>query len=332
MTDAAINALAAHWQLRHPPRKPGDRGRAICPAHGGAGSDRNLAVGLAPGNKLLLSCHSHGCGYETIMAALGIDIRSPGRSLATSRAPARRPPPAPPRQQQSGRKQARVLSLWRALRPIARSPGEAYLGMGGRRAWDPGHTALPDCIRWLSFDDAQRAGLRWHTGNGPPAGTIGMVAYGYSDAAGRITAVQFDALGPDGMHWPARPPGAPHGPGPWRWRQKRGEMGDSAMIIPGDSNAIAVCEGPVDALALGWWRGMEVWAPGGRALTPLTSRLVNTGRPIEIHADNNQSGELAAMDLLSSLRRADATARIVFYTGGDDPASALSRTRTASLS
>ena len=60
---AAIMERLRTWGLdRH--------GRARCPAHGGG--DRNLAV-RREGDKVLLTCHSHGCTYAAIVAALGMD-------------------------------------------------------------------------------------------------------------------------------------------------------------------------------------------------------------------------------------------------------------------
>ncbi len=63
------------------------KGRARCPAHNG--EDLNLSV-MRKGNKVLLTCHSHGCTYSDILAALGLDQRDHGQ-------PPRRDHGQPPR-------------------------------------------------------------------------------------------------------------------------------------------------------------------------------------------------------------------------------------------
>jgi len=100
-------------------------------------------------------------------------------------------------------------------------------------------------------------------------------------------------------------------------------MADAAMIVSGDDGAIAVAEGPVDALALGWWLGVEAWAAGGRAMDRLVPRIRKTGRPVEIHADGGAPGRAAAFQLCWVLWKGGCTARVIDYPDGQDPASYL---------
>ena len=56
------------WQPRF--KKSNGRYEAKCPAHNGGG--RNLSFTESPTGKVLATCHSHGCTFTDVMAALGL--------------------------------------------------------------------------------------------------------------------------------------------------------------------------------------------------------------------------------------------------------------------
>ena len=60
-----------------------DEYRARCPAHDGG--DSNLAL-RRDGDKVLAHCHSHGCTFEAIRLALGLE-RDPPRAGDSEREP-----------------------------------------------------------------------------------------------------------------------------------------------------------------------------------------------------------------------------------------------------
>ena len=221
-----------------------------CPHCGGTDRFHVHVRGPRSGVFSCRQCHARGdsTAASRILEAAGFARAGGGgedRSVP-------RPPTRPVRTQQqsrSGRRQVQLASLWNRLQFVSGTPAEACLAR--RRVWDPAHTALPDCVRWLPFGAAAEAGLRWRPDREiPHPDTLGFICYRFDAADGRIGAVQCDALAPEGMPWPSRPPGAPLS-GPYRWRQTRGELADAAMIVPGDGSPIAVAEGPVDVLALG---------------------------------------------------------------------------------
>ena len=50
------------------PKRSGESWRVPCPAHGGEGP--NLSLRNADGGRLLTYCHSRGCSFKSIIAAL----------------------------------------------------------------------------------------------------------------------------------------------------------------------------------------------------------------------------------------------------------------------
>ena len=68
------------WDLK---RTGKDEYRARCPAH--AGGDPNLAIRRG-GDQVLAYCHSHGCTFEAIRRALGLE-RDPPRAGGSRREP-----------------------------------------------------------------------------------------------------------------------------------------------------------------------------------------------------------------------------------------------------
>jgi putative DNA primase/helicase len=72
-----IDDVLAHLEKVRTVRK-GEQWTARCPAH----DDRNpsLSVGLGRDGKLLFTCHAHGCSFQAIMQALGLDSATAQRT------------------------------------------------------------------------------------------------------------------------------------------------------------------------------------------------------------------------------------------------------------
>ena len=184
------------------------------------------------------------------------------------------------------------------------APVRAYLAARG--AWPPG-VDLPSAVRWLSRAAAERLNpdlperLRVRL----PDGADGCVVYAFGPPGERwLQAVQIEPLTADGSRapWPARKPG-----GKPVVRQSRGPMRGTAFPVkpPGADRAgpLHIAEGPVDALAIACWRGVQAWAAGGTSgLAHLALALASTGREIVIEADGDKCGRIAAGDLLRALR------------------------------
>ena len=196
------------------------------------------------------------------------------------------------------------------------APVRAY--RAARGAWPP-DTDLPSAVRWLSLAAAERLNLFM------PRQSAGAVVYAFGlPGERRLRAVQIEPLTADGSRapWPARKPG-----GKPVARQSRGPMRGAAFPVKprgaDPAGPLHVAEGPVDALAIAFWRGVQAWAGGGASgLVRLLPALAATGREIVIEADDDPPGRSAATALQDALHCAGASARLIYWPGCD-PADGL---------
>ena len=132
--------------------------RIPCPAH--SGTNPNLALWVNQG--IAARCHSAGCSYADIAAAIedryGISI-NPRRydnnptTVATNTVNTRRPP-EPGRQAQDLCHYA--LSLWQRSAPIPNSPEHpARMWLASRHLWRP-ELPLPGPVRWIGAEHLHR--------------------------------------------------------------------------------------------------------------------------------------------------------------------------------
>ena len=133
--------------------------RIPCPAH--SGTNANLALWVNQG--IAARCHSAGCSYADIAAAIedryGISI-NPRRYDNNPTTVNTRRPPEPGRQAQDLRHYA--LSLWQRSVPIPNSPEHpARMWLASRHLWRP-ELPLPGSVRWIGAEhlhqDFQGAG------------------------------------------------------------------------------------------------------------------------------------------------------------------------------
>ena len=129
--------------------------RCVSPEHHGDRSDKNLAL-RAVGGRILATCHSGGCSWQSIASALlaetGIDVRP-----RDGDAPWHRPPPIPPTgasQEPSTHPAPRERSdaarrLWDRTVEIPRDPEHPARRWAAWRALWRLELAVPPEIRWL---------------------------------------------------------------------------------------------------------------------------------------------------------------------------------------
>ena len=133
--------------------------RIPCPAH--SGTNPNLALWVNQG--IAARCHSAGCSYADIAAAIedryGISI-NPRRYDNNPTTVNTRRPPEPGRQAQDLHTYA--LRLWQRSAPIPNSPEHpARMWLASRHLWRP-ELPLPTAVRWIGAEhlhqDFQGAG------------------------------------------------------------------------------------------------------------------------------------------------------------------------------
>ena len=195
--------------------------------------------------------------------------------------------------------------LWQKAIWTNTGPLRTYLT--GRGCWCP-DDPIPALVRWVATEVIQD----WHWNPLFPVEAGGGMIVAFTDATSSVAAVQIEALTTTGHR--CRP----------RWRKSRGRIAGSAFRIPG-KGPIAVCEGPVDALAIRTWMGCEAWAAGGAGnMAALTHQLIATGRRIEVYADGDPAGRRSAQAIADPVRLAGMACRIHTAGAGADPASELS--------
>ena len=215
--------------------------------------------------------------------------------------------------------------IWTASRAGSRdtAPVRAYLA--GRGVWPP-HKALPGSVRWLDRAAAERLNpaLPERQRIRLPRIAAGAIICCFARCDAGLVAVQIEPLQADGARapWPARKPG-----GSPTTRQTRGAPKGAAFPVkPSDADlagSLHVCEGPVDALAIAYWRGAQAWGAGGTSgLAPLAPELAATGRAVVIEADGDGPGRMAAAALQDALHRKGIAARLIYWPGCD-PAEGL---------
>ena len=228
-----------------------------------------------------------------------------------------RPKPAPQAPDSTKSLPARI---WAAA---SRDAAAVRAYFASRGAWPP-DAPPPPSVRWLAraaaakIDrDAGKLALRL------PSDAAGCIVYCFARQDAGLVAVQIEPLQADGARapWPApKPGGAP------LTRQTRGSPKGAAFPIKpfgADNGPIHVAEGPVDALAIACWRGVQTWCAGGTSnLASLAPALAATGRAMVIETDGDGPGRKTAATLQDALHKAGATARLIYWRGCD-PADGL---------
>ena len=176
--------------------------------------------------------------------------------------------------------------------------------LSGRGAWPP-DAPLPSTVRWAPANTIPRSLGRL------PDGAAGCVAYMF--ATDDLVALQLDALTVEARHTIPR------------WRRTLGPTTAAAFRVAGQSpsqHTLALVEGPVDALTVSCWRGLEAWAAGGTSgLVSLAPQLAGIARPVMIYSDDNRPGRTAALDAAEAIRQHGGIASIEWTIG--DPAEDL---------
>lgn len=214
--------------------------------------------------------------------------------------------------------------IWTASRAGSREVASVRAYLAGRGAWPP-DAALPPSVRWLDRAAAERLNptLPERQRVRLPRNAAGAIVYCFARRDAGLVAVQIEPLQADGARapWPARKFG-----GKPTTRQTRGAPNGTAFPVKpadADNGPIHVAEGPVDALAIACWRNAQAWGAGGtHNLAPLAPALAATGREIVIEADGDESGRMAAAELVTRLDAAGVTARPEWHDRYD-PAEAL---------
>ena len=209
---------------------------------------------------------------------------------------------------------------WRNAAPVADdTPAHAYLT--ARRvsaaANDAGRVRWLAKEPWLRLTHTPRLSMNEpvYPDAKPPAQAAGAILYPYRNQRGKLLAVAVEPLSAQGRKAERRDgnrAGFVVGRISDAWHQARPRDID-------DTAPLAVCEGPLDAIAIAA-RGTEAWAAGGASVLPSkASELAATGREIQLWPDGDPAGRKAAAELQAQLLNAGATARMVHAQPGSDP-------------
>ena len=279
-------------------RRSGAELHGPCPACGGTDRFRVHADGRA----YCRQCCPDG-SPASIEALRGIEAAAGLRDAfdETARATPRAARPTP------SRRNARPVdarALWAARPAAGRTPALRYLEVRGVDA----RGGLP--CRWLPRATAAPFLPGWRM----PTGAAGLLLWPFEGPDGEVLAVQLEALTAHGGR--TRP----------RWRRNAGSVRGLWLRAgePGGGE-LAICEGPVDALAVAVAEGGEAWAGGGVAnLGPdRAGELAALGRPLALWPDGDRAGRQWAIRMQDALLRAGAACRVRYAIEGKDPASEL---------
>jgi len=185
--------------------------------------------------------------------------------------------------------------IWAATATPASTPAERYL-RDRRRVLSP-TAAIPAALGWLPSTAAVAKRLRM------PATAAGALCFRYANTTG-LAAVSCEALTVDGELTPQR------------WRRTFGKRtGAVCAVGKPDGAPVVVVEGEVSALAAAVLSpGAQVIAAGGTASMLNLPDLLHAhahGRQVEVWADNDTPGRMAARGLAAGLQRVgiDATVK-----------------------
>lgn len=307
---SAWQAIATHLGLS----RQGNRLVGPCPACGGSAKSTRFQVTLSGRHQGAVKCWAAGCSGKEILIAAGLwqseaewragrEADRPGPA-ASRRRPAQREDPQPKRQDNRARR------MWARTEP---APDTVRRYLAGRGVWPP-HWPVPDAVRWLPGDELQR--LPWKPENRPPGAAAGAMAFLYTRGT-EIAAVELEALDDEGRR-----------PEP-RWRRTLGRSAGALFRVDGVDGAgeLAIAEGPLDALALRAWTGVEAWAGGGTSgIKALAATLIARALPVTVHCDGDRSGRLVAAELQDLLLEAGVRARVAYCLDSQDPAEELAET------
>ncbi|MEP2531745.1 toprim domain-containing protein [Shimia sp.] len=272
--------LGGQWQY--------NVGRAPCPAHNG--TDNNLAVSNGENGIPVLHCHSHGCDFLDIVAALRDRGLRPGRNAANYT------PPTPAERRQAAQskaddEQARIkvaMGQWNATVPLAGTLSDRYLhrtrGRDGTGVKDLRHHPK------IYYSKTEFA----------PA----LVAAIRNITTGKITGVHRTFLTETGQKITRTVKG----------RQANGAI----MLDPMDSisTGLAICEGIEDGLAIQTIQ-RPVWClinKGGIAKFPVLPGIEH----VTIYADNDEAGRGAADECRLRWTSAGIDVTVRIANGGKD--------------
>ncbi len=176
---------------------------------------------------------------------------------------------------------------------------------------------LPEAVRWLSRGAAEARDpetgrpLLWL-----PPGAAGALLFAFTDAAGHVVAVHFEALTAAGELVPYTDrDGQRHK----RYERTRGRKDDGYMQLsprrPHEPLLVLV-EGPMDALVATWLQpGAVVWCCGGRLKFP--ADLPDGGYAVRIEADGDDPGRTAAAEVRDALELEGVSVEVNWRTKGD---------------
>ncbi len=280
-----------------------------CPSCGGTDrfhvNDRRRGGGAA-----LFGCR-RCAGRGAILAAAFPDgtAKSRGASPGSWRGPSRGVP-------RSDDDRVDAARMWaRNARRPAGTPAQRYLASRGVARFNAD-------VRWLPASTWRQVAQGGPYARAlPPTGAAGAVLFLLSILAGagepRTRALVVEALADDGRRC-AWADGS-------RCRFAVGRLAGAwfRAYPPRHSPALAVCEGPIDALAIAA-TGTEAWAAGGSSGLPRRAdELAATGREIELWPDGDRPGRAAAIRLLAELRGRRVLCRRRRLPDDSDPAQQL---------
>ncbi len=303
--------------------------RAPCPLHGGDGP--SLSVDRRTGAWTCHSrqCHGPGAAADVLAwIAYSRGIAEPGaplagdafrrtleeaeriaglpegkaRLLARPRARRRLASDARPAAPPQG-----VQRLWSVALPLEGTPAARYL-CDTRLVWPP-ERPFPPSVRWVP-----REALPRQLGS-PPRDAAGTIVYAFGPpAGGESDALQLDALTAAGERTSER------------WRRALGPTSGRVFRVDGRAaqGALALCEGPLTALALALRSDVgEARATGGTAGMRPTAAAGWEGL-VRLYPDADEVGRRAARQLARSLGQTRRV-QLVEHAGvaGEDEADRL---------
>ena len=220
--------------------------------------------------------------------------------------------------------------LWADGIAVADTPGRDYLLKRWvcPRAGVDGFPDLPaGAVRWLSREAAEvrdpQTGERlvWL-----PENAAGALIFAFTDAAGDVVAVHFEALTATGELTPWTDREGQHHE---RFRRIRGRKNGAYIRLrrAGEGESILVIvEGPTDTLAA-WWlwpNSAEVWSCGGTSgLGSVQPEDVTGFDTVALAADGDQAGQEATWPTAGRLLEAGIMVKKWNGRGGADPVDRL---------
>ena len=294
--------------------------RCVAPEHPGDRSAKNLAL-RAEADRILATCHSGGCSWQSISAALlvetGVDVRPMDGEIL-----GRRPSPVAPAGRQKGAAKGPVSKnrsetarrIWERTVEILLDPEHpAWRWAALRSLWRPELPFPPD-VRWLPAAEHRP---------GPCMGAGSLVAALRPFGGSELLAVQTVTVAADGTPVLDRPGGIS--------KRTLGALSGSVLLLGelgSEPDTIHVCEGVADALALAARHPGPVIGLCGKTWPDHLSGLLGDVASVVIfHADDDRAGRDAGEAFRATINaRVPGLCRAVIHKAGKDPAAAAAAT------